>query len=161
MAYQYWMTVTGSKSGKFKGDATAKGASDKIRCLAFEYEIVSPRDMVTGHASGKRQHHPITILKEWGPSSPQFLGALVQNEVLSSVVLEFVKVSGAGGEAKIYYTIKLTNASVTKVDQSSPHTAEKGLPVTGDHEYEWISLYFQKIEFEHINPAIVSVDEWD
>ena len=31
--------------------------------------VASPRDVATGQASGKRQHRPITIVKEWGAST--------------------------------------------------------------------------------------------
>jgi hypothetical protein len=39
--------------------------------LSFTYEVKSPRDVATGQASGKRTHKPLTITKEWGPSTPQ------------------------------------------------------------------------------------------
>ena len=34
------------------------------------------RDAASGMASGKRQHKPITIFKEWDESSPQLLGLM-------------------------------------------------------------------------------------
>lgn len=37
---------------------------------AATYEIKSPRDVATGQSSGKRQHKPISITKEWSTSSP-------------------------------------------------------------------------------------------
>jgi hypothetical protein len=36
----------------------------------FHFEVKSPRDSASGQASGKRMHKPITITKEWGPSTP-------------------------------------------------------------------------------------------
>ncbi|MEO7411200.1 MAG: hypothetical protein ABIU10_07765 [Sphingomicrobium sp.] len=30
-----------------------------------------PRDAASGQASGKRQHKPLTIIKEWGAAPPQ------------------------------------------------------------------------------------------
>lgn len=32
--------------------------------------VQSPRDVATGQASGKRQHKPIRVIKEWGTSGP-------------------------------------------------------------------------------------------
>jgi type VI secretion system secreted protein Hcp len=160
MPYEYYCTITGSKSGKHKGDILAKEHKDKIRGLALRYGIKSPRDLTTGQASGRRQHFPIEMLKEVGPSSPQIFHSLVTNEVLSSVLFEFVKVSAAGGEAKIYYTIKLTNAAIYEIKLLSPRAAPEGVTLTVDHEYEWVSFTFDKIELNHINPNTVAIDSW-
>jgi type VI secretion system Hcp family effector len=59
--------------------------------LKFSYGVVSPRDVFTGQASGKRQHKAIVITKEPGAATPQFFAALVSNEMLKSIV------SSAGG----------------------------------------------------------------
>jgi type VI secretion system Hcp family effector len=62
--------------------------------LTFSYGVESPRDISTGQASGKRQHQPIVITKEWGASLPQLFQALWSNEVLTSVVIQFVDPNG-------------------------------------------------------------------
>jgi type VI secretion system secreted protein Hcp len=56
---------------------------------AFDYGLVSPRDPATGQASGKRQHKPVVITREWGTSMPQFLAAVATNEVLTKLTMEF------------------------------------------------------------------------
>jgi len=57
--------------------ASSPGACvGKIRCadgscsIAFEQEIVSPRDAASGLPTGKRQHKPFVITKELDKSSP-------------------------------------------------------------------------------------------
>lgn len=45
-------------------------AGDELR--AAHYSVKSPRDSASGQASGKRTHHPVTFIKEWGASTPQF-----------------------------------------------------------------------------------------
>src|SRR6266850_197479 len=118
MGYKFFVTVKGKKMGVFKGESTAQGGpgKDKILGLGFSYELKSPRDVATGQASGKRQHLPIKIVKEWGASTPQFFQALVNNEVLSEVKLEFLK-TNANGEEYVYYTIKLTDGNVAGIRQ--------------------------------------------
>jgi type VI secretion system secreted protein Hcp len=174
MAYEFYCTITGSKSGKFKGDDTPPEHKDKIRGLVFRYGLTSPRDMVTGHASGKRQHHPIAILKEVGPSSPQVLQSAANNEVLTSVLFEFIKVSQAGGKASVYYTVKLTNATICNLEQFSPHAGTGGTPLKGgherveigsaplrgEHEYEWVSFTFEKIEVTNVDAKTSFSDTW-
>jgi hypothetical protein len=62
------------------GDLDGDGASDeavvRLTCAggdlrAAHYNVKSPRDSASGMASGKRTHHPVTFVKEWGPSTPQ------------------------------------------------------------------------------------------
>jgi hypothetical protein len=52
-----YISVEGTKQGKFKGETSmVKGFTDQSRVLKFSYGVVSPRDVSTGQASGKRQH---------------------------------------------------------------------------------------------------------
>jgi type VI secretion system secreted protein Hcp len=86
-----------------------KGATkvaDAVAVLAISHEIVSPRDVGTGVATGKRQHKPMTVRMAVGASTPQLLNALVTNAVLSSVVLS------SSSE-----TITLTNAVMSDYQQ--------------------------------------------
>lgn len=43
----------------------------KGRLEAGHYYVKSPRDTSSGQATGKRTHHPVTFVKEWGASTPQ------------------------------------------------------------------------------------------
>lgn len=53
------------------GDGIGDEAWLRVRCAdgavaaAFEYDVKAPRDVAAGQASGKRQHKPFTIIKEW------------------------------------------------------------------------------------------------
>lgn len=86
------ITATGQKSGKF---------ADGVAIIAVSHEIVSPRDAASGLPTGKRMHKPFVITMSWGASSPLFIGALVNNENLTKVEIDFT-----GG------VFTLTNAQV-------------------------------------------------
>jgi type VI secretion system secreted protein Hcp len=90
MAYEFYVTIKGKKQGQFKVEILRELLMFKIPALRFLYELKAPRDAATGQASGKRQHSPITMTKEWGPASPQIFQALVMNEVLESVLLHLM-----------------------------------------------------------------------
>src|SRR5205814_7916595 len=84
------ITVQAQKQGAFKGeiamrDETIK-AGGRTELLDLRYEMDSPRDAATGLASGKRIYKPLTIVKRFGASSPQYLQALSTNEVLPQVL---------------------------------------------------------------------------
>jgi type VI secretion system secreted protein Hcp len=143
----YLLSVKGQRQGQFKAEGFA-AASNKIRCIGFEYNIQSPRDSATGQASGKRQHGSITIIKEWGASSPLFHNALTTNEALTSVEFQFTKTDARTGSEVIYHTITLTNATVAEIKQ---YIAPKGLAEGAKHTaasdsvgYEEITLVFDQ-----------------
>jgi type VI secretion system secreted protein Hcp len=164
MGYTFSVTIKGQKQGVFKGESTKAGPKDKIQGLSFSYEIKSPRDVSTGQASGKRQHSPIKIVKEWGAATPQIFTALTTNEVLPEVTLEFRRVN-ANGEEYIYYKIKLTNASVSGIRQFTNQgladgSSAKHSSSTDTMELEEVSFTFQKIEVENIDGKTMGVDDW-
>jgi type VI secretion system secreted protein Hcp len=161
MAYEFYVTVEGTKQGKIKGDSTRESHKASIPCFGFTYEVTSPRDLASGQASGKRQHKPITVQSEWGASTPQLWQALVTNEVLKSVLIEFMKTTPEGVE-EVYSTIKLTNATVSNAKflggtERGTHQHES---TTSAHELVDWSFTFSKIEFENKAGKTAAADEW-
>jgi len=150
----YLLSVKGQKQGQFKAEGYA-AASNKIRCVSFEYSIKSPRDVATGQSSGKRQHGSIRIVKEWGASSPMFHNALTGNEALTSVEFQFTRVDQRTGSEVIYQTITLTNATVAEIRQYiAPRISTEGakLPAgTSSPGMEEITLSFDQILMANVD----------
>ena len=164
MAHEFYISIEGSKQGKFKGGTSglnggAKRASNKIGGVKFSQETSSPRDPATGMVTGKRMHKPITITKEWDAATPQIYSALVTNESLKKVLFEFVKVDPAGREY-VYHTITLTNAAVSDVHSYLDLTDTSGDRFDA-HELEDVSFVFQKIEIENKDGKTQAVDDWE
>ena len=64
------------RAGDLDGDGLDDEAALKLNCSGgaigdASYRVISPRDPASGQASGKRQHKPVTFIKEWGAASPQ------------------------------------------------------------------------------------------
>jgi hypothetical protein len=61
-------------AGDLDGDGTPDDAVLRLACAAGKLTtasyVVAPRDSASGMATGKRQHAPITVVKEWGAASP-------------------------------------------------------------------------------------------
>jgi type VI secretion system (T6SS) effector Hcp len=98
VAYQFYITIEGSKQGVFKGSAGSGDAKvarsahkQRIAGIKFLSETTSPRDTATGQASGKRIHKPISITKQWDAASPQLFQALVNNETLNQCSLNLLR----------------------------------------------------------------------
>ncbi len=157
MAVQAYAAVTGAKQGAFKGETTQKGRENMVPIVAYTYGVLSPYDVATGQATGKRQHKPVVITKEWGASSPQFYTAVYTNEILTTVTLSFFTANPTGVQ-QLSHTIKLTNARIVSVQQSL-HLPQSNGPVIDSRELTEISLVFQKIDIDIPNGS-EAIDDW-
>lgn len=151
MAYQFYVAIKGKKQGQFKGDATGVRGGKWIVSLGFSYEVTSPRDPATGLASGKRQHKPLTIIKARGASSPQIYQALVTNEGLESVDVEFIRTDKQGKEY-VSYIIQLTDATVSDFRQY--------VDPAGAQPLESVSFTFRRIEEQSKDGNTSVIDDW-
>ena len=64
------------QAGDLDGDGRPDDAYLKLACADGKlaqawYQVKGPRDAASGMASGKRTHHPVTFVKEWGAATPQ------------------------------------------------------------------------------------------
>ena len=157
MAHKFYVSIQGTTQGTFKGQGSGPD-KNKIPGVSFSYGVETPINETTGLASGKRQHKPVMITKEWGAASPQLYQACVNNEVLKSVLCEFVDVSPAGVE-QLAFTIELTNATIVEFD-GSVHFGEAGGPVLDTRELERLSFVFQKITITSVTGDTTAVDDW-
>lgn len=151
-----YVSITGVNQGRFAGELKVKGFEDKIAGLSFHYAVVSPRDVASGMPAGRRMHKPIRFKKAWGAASPQLFQALVTNETLSSVVIDFVRRDSATGRLVLDHTIKLTNASVASIERQTEETGLRGLT-----DVEIVDLVFQKIELTDHDSKSIAVDVWN
>jgi type VI secretion system secreted protein Hcp len=158
MAESVWMAVKGQKQGDIKSETTAKGREGLMECIEFEAGVMSPRDPASGLATGKRQHKPIVVYKRVDKATPLLSGALVTNETLSTVKLQFWRPKG-DGTSEQFYTIELTNAAVSKQKIYLPNT----LDTTQSHlpALEKLEFTFQKIVWTYTQGGITASDDWE
>ena len=72
--------------GDLDGDGVGDEAIVRLDCAGSElraahYNVKAPRDAASGMASGKRTHHPVTFVKEWGASTPQLRAMKITYDV--------------------------------------------------------------------------------
>ncbi len=137
-----FISLEAVKQGKFKGNVQG---GQKSEIVDFRYSLSQPYDQVSGQATGKINHGSLIVTMKNGPSTPQVLQALATNEGFKSVFIEFNRTQ-PDGTSFIYYTVKLVNARITRVNQSAYRDEQAanqgGLP------FDEISFVFQKIEIE-------------
>lgn len=160
----FYISIEGSRQGAFKGQSLRYGQNNEWTAgIAFEHQVQSPRDVATGRATGKRQHTPLAITKEWGAASPQIMYALVTNEMLPRVVMEFVHTNDSGVE-EVYYKVTLTNATVSNVISKKTLVEDVVAAKTGKRyssvEVETVEFVYQQIEWESLDGGTIAADDW-
>jgi type VI secretion system secreted protein Hcp len=159
-----YFSVKGAKLGQLKGEAPQPNLQDKMIGLKFLHEVTSPRDVATGQARAARQHKPLVITKEWGAASPQLFQALVNNEVLTEVLIDFVG-HDQNGQERLTHRIRLTNAAITNIlyrmeeGAGAAAGSAKHLSASGPRHLEDISFIFQRIEMEDLIGKTMAVDD--
>ena len=143
------ITITGQITGVFP----------VIYAHGFSYAVVSPRDAASGLPTGKRQHNPIKFTKLINNVSPLLFQAIVHNENLNSVVIQFL-----GTDRSVGTTITLTNANISRFAPYS-QSIIAGKPLADGvapwfNELEDIEMTFQKIEISSPNGATAQ-DDWE
>ena len=159
MANEFYVTIEGIKTGLFHGESSRDAHGNRIACLEFFYEVISPRDPATGIPTGKRQHKPITITKEWGAASPQIFHALTTNEALKSVLFEFMQTTPTGTE-EVFQTIRLTGAAISAFRQSIGNVEDFAYDATRDsRKLESVTFNFRTIEIKNIAAKTSASDD--
>lgn len=156
MAYEFYITIDGSRQGKFQGEATAEAHKGKLVGHAFLYEVEAPRVAPSGRARGRRQHSPVAFVKAWGAASPQLYQALITNEMLKTVLFEFVAPNPEGVE-QVFHTVKLFDASILSIKQEINPSKQDSFEIPA---IERVVLSFQRIEIENRISKMVAADEW-
>jgi type VI secretion system secreted protein Hcp len=158
-----YVIVRGQKTGTFTGDTTKQG---QIAVYHITYNETAPRDSASGLPSGKRVSNPITFTKALDKSSPQFFGALVNNENLTTVTFNFYgsravdgRVTSTGNDG-LLYTITLTNASIASDEIIGPSDKDPASGVAYPGAVEQVSLVYQKITVTAVG-GVTSADNWN
>ena len=152
-----YLKIKGQKSGDVKGSVTQKGREGSIGVIAVDHQVISPRDAASGLPTGKRMHKPFRITKEIDSSSPVLYRMMVTNENIVDVELRFWR-PGATGVEQQYYTVKLTNASISEVHSVMPNVRVPELARL--EPYEEVSFTYQKIEWTWTEGGITTIDSW-
>jgi type VI secretion system secreted protein Hcp len=154
-----YMTVTGQKQGLIKGEVTQKGRENQHKLLAYSHEIVSPTDPASGLPTGKRQHQPFRIVKLLNQGSPGLFSAMVQNENLTSVVIDVWSPGVAGGTEVKLMTYKLTNARIISLRPWMPNRSDAS--AQSYPPAEEIAFAYQKIEVTFVPTGTTASDDWE
>ena len=158
MALNAYLKLTGKTQGEIKGSVTQGGREDSIAVIAFNHEVVSPRDAASGLPTGKRQHKPLSVTKELDKSTPLLMNVLVNNEQISKFELRFWQASVTGQEQQ-FYTVELENATIASIRaEMLNNRVRENLDFK---EREHVSFCYQKITWTWMEGGITASDDWE
>jgi type VI secretion system secreted protein Hcp len=157
MALSAYLRLTGQSQGPIEGPVTQKGREDTIEVFGWNHELISPRDPVSGHATGKTQHSEITIIKAIDKTTPVLLRALVTNELITSWSLECWR-STMTGVQELYYRIELGDAAISRIASAQLNNQH---PENANIEpREHVSFVYQKIIWTWLDGGVMAEDSW-
>ena len=110
-----------------------------------------PFDPASGQSTGKRQHKPLTIVKNLDKASPKLFLAAVTNENLKQVTCVFYQNNG-GGAPQPFFRMQLQNARITETDIGGNALTNHGI-------HETVSMRFEKIILEDLISGAIAEDD--
>lgn len=124
MELSAYLEITGSQQGPIQGSSVRRGREDYIEVFRFDHCVEIPMGADQGVGSGQALHRPISILKEVDRSTPKLYQALCQHEKLDEVRLYWYRYTAAGRE-ELYYSIRLENARVLRIQPWTPDITDE------------------------------------
>jgi type VI secretion system secreted protein Hcp len=152
------LRVKGKVQNDIRGGGTQKGREGTSTVIATSHEVVSPRDVATGAATGRRIHKPYTVIVEADKALPLYYKALASNETLTEVTVQFYHVDprSAGPEVG-FYNVKLGNAHISNIRFVQPNAL--GADTRPLPEQVEIQFTYEKITWTWTDGAAVTTDD--
>jgi type VI secretion system secreted protein Hcp len=148
-ALNAYLTIKGQKQGTLKGSSAHE--KDATTVVSFSHDITSPRDAASGLSTGKRMHKPISVTIEVNSqSSPDWHDAALKNAVLPVVTLTLLTHPAAGQSAKVFETVNLKNAVITKLQEGLSDA-----PASAAEKDRYLRL---TIDYQQLNTVVVKSD---
>ena len=161
MAYHAYISLNGGKSN-------SKGGS--VHKMSYGHMSITPHNLgsalfqvKTQHdaGGGKRQHSPITIVREVDSASPLLWQGICTNETLRAVDISLVGRPPSGGGEVVVERITLTNAVISNVHRYTPRLGSSDSEVHDTDELEEIQFTFQKITYTNVAGSTSTSDDWN
>ncbi len=157
MTVKCYVTIVGSHQGNFKGGSTEAGHEGAIEGLAADYGLT--RGLQSGSkgstAGGRPQHVPMQITLASSPATPQLLQAMVTDEALKSVTVDFAHLSGA--HAQVVESIVVSDARIVNFQ----HQLQADPAAPGDGQLlDHVAFQFHSIEISSKTGNTTATDTW-
>jgi type VI secretion system secreted protein Hcp len=159
MPQPFYVKITGASQGSIEGGCDRANHEDTIMCYQGASGITRQYSAGSGLPTNPRQHQPIEFLKDVDKATPKLHLAAVKGETLTSVVMDFYRISKTGEEEN-YFRVTLGNAIIVSAEILAGDATPDGGATTGDHILERIKMTFNNIKWEWLDGGIEGQDTW-
>ena len=104
------------ENNKYEGSCDINPHEGSIEIWGWDHKVDSPRDAASGLPTGKRRHHPFTVIKPVDKATPVMMQGLVDNVNVTEWKLRIYRPSKTGAEEE-YYNIELFDANICSIHQ--------------------------------------------
>lgn len=156
MAIQAYLKVKANGNDIAGSSVDTKSHGDWCDVVTYEMGAEVNLDRISGQATGRRQHKPLTVVKPLDKASPMLFQALVQNQEIEATLEFWRDKRGSGGREK-YYTYKITKGRVVALSQFA---ADDEDPKSNKGAQEKVSFVFDKIIVTWVDGGIEAEDHW-
>ncbi|MDC9581742.1 Hcp family type VI secretion system effector [Xenorhabdus sp. PR6a] len=155
MANIIYLTIKGKKQGLISAGCSSEDSIGNLHQRGHEDQIYIYE---LSHALSREQnvnHFPITIKKPLDKSTP-LLGVAISNNEELECIFDVYRTESNGGIA-LYFTIKITNATINNIDIICPNS----LTHNDVQPQEIISLKYKSITWQHHIAGTSGYSIWD
>jgi type VI secretion system secreted protein Hcp len=160
-----WMHPCKGKDGTaIEGTGWQTGKIKFMEIIALDWEIMAPRDVSTGLATGRRQHKPFHCTFELDASFPGWLTVLCKNATIEQIQVDTYmarELKAAGGAGKEVLTTKqiYKHCHVSMVQQRSLNNRNPDLKQY-EHQFD-VAFVYEEVTVDFCNTVQKSfADSW-
>lgn len=139
------------------GNGFQEGHENQILVQEIEHLVSTPTDPQSGQPAGQRVHGPFTFTSSMNKAIPMLYQALTTGETLSTVDVEWHRVSINGG-LEYFFTTRLEDATVVNIDLKLPHAQDPQM--AGYTQLVKVAMAYRKITWTHKVCGTESSDDW-
>jgi type VI secretion system secreted protein Hcp len=160
-----YATISGQTQGSISenantadsiGNAYQESHTNEVTVLAFDTNVVIPRDPQSGQPTGLRVHKPAQLRVAFSKASPMLWQALAAGETLQ-IAVSFYRTAMTGQQEK-YFTISYTDCLLVEGRGYVPDVIDekfKNYP----HMEAWDFTY-RKVDWTHEKAGTSGSDDW-
>jgi type VI secretion system Hcp family effector len=156
MTVKCYVKIVGTHQGDFKGDSTDAGHKGAIEGLSADYALTRPLDDSSGHTAGRPQHVPFQIAMLSGPATPQLLQAVLTDEQLKSVTIDFAQPAPKQGQVVEFESILITDAQIVDFQ----HHLDTDPATAGGRLLDRVALKFHTLQITNTTGKTTAIDTW-
>lgn len=152
-ALNAYLKLRGQKTGEVKGGVIQKGREGLIEIIAAEHTV-------RADGRGGRSHGVYTVTKQIDKSTPIFYRAFAQGETLDFELQYYspnrLGTAGGTGVETMVYTVKLTNARITQINNKMLNN--KNPDLMRYETFEEVSFTYDTITWTWVDGGVTTTD---